>query len=198
MHSFCGSPCYCSPELLRKEDYDGIKSDIYSLGVCLYCMVTGQFPWNIENTQRMIEVILQNAYSIPGYVSPQCSDLIRRLMALNPADRPSHEEILNHPWFNILKTEKEKISLSKDYLFHSLYDSSVFIHKSKIAISHSIGRELHVKDLLNENAGIIRKKSSDMISIPIQRGFFTYPCGVTIRGGKKCIKQMQKKKISYY
>ena len=55
MTSFCGSPCYCSPECLSKLDYDGRKSDIWSLGVLLYTMVTGQIPWNIMNTKMMLE-----------------------------------------------------------------------------------------------------------------------------------------------
>ena len=55
MKTFCGSPCYCSPECLSKLDYDGRKSDIWSLGVLLYTMVTGQIPWNIMNTKMIIK-----------------------------------------------------------------------------------------------------------------------------------------------
>ena len=37
----CGSPCYAPPEMIRKEKYDGLVSDVWSLGVTLYAMVTG-------------------------------------------------------------------------------------------------------------------------------------------------------------
>ena len=160
MNSFCGSPCYCSPECLKKESYDGIKADTYSLGVTLFCMVTGQFPWNIEVPQKMIERILQNSYVIPSHVSPQCADLIHRLMALNPADRPSHTEILNHPWLQLFKSGDFGYNMPKEAIsFPALYDTLVFSSKSKIQTSKSIGKDLHICDLLNNNADIVRKKS---------------------------------------
>jgi 5'-AMP-activated protein kinase catalytic alpha subunit len=41
MSTPCGSPCYAPPEMIRKEKYDGLVSDVWSLGITLYAMVTG-------------------------------------------------------------------------------------------------------------------------------------------------------------
>jgi len=42
---FCGTPNYMSPELIKKEDYDGFASDVWACGVSLYVMINGQFPF---------------------------------------------------------------------------------------------------------------------------------------------------------
>lgn len=39
----CGSPCYAPPEMIQKHVYDGKISDVWSLGITLFAMVTGRF-----------------------------------------------------------------------------------------------------------------------------------------------------------
>ncbi|OHT04484.1 CAMK family protein kinase [Tritrichomonas foetus] len=100
MSSFCGSPCYCSPECLSKIGYDGRKSDIWSLGIILFAMVTGEHPWNILNTNVMLQQILTATFEVPEYVSPDCTDLIRKMIVVEPDDRLTIEEIKNHPFIH--------------------------------------------------------------------------------------------------
>ncbi|EAY13956.1 hypothetical protein TVAG_490940 [Trichomonas vaginalis G3] len=101
MKTFCGSPCYCSPECLCRVQYDGRLSDVWSLGVILYAMVTGEHPWNITNTSIMLRQILKGAYTVPPFVSPQCKELITKMMQVNPRDRITVDEILKHPWLKV-------------------------------------------------------------------------------------------------
>ena len=42
---FCGTPSYMAPELVRKHEYDGQYVDLWALGVLLYSMLTGTFPF---------------------------------------------------------------------------------------------------------------------------------------------------------
>jgi serine/threonine protein kinase len=98
MKTFCGSPCYCAPECLCRIQYDGRKSDIWSLGVILFAMVVGEHPWNVSNTSIMLRQILKAAYTVPSFVSPECKALIQAMMKVNPTERISIEGIIEHPW----------------------------------------------------------------------------------------------------
>jgi serine/threonine protein kinase len=41
----CGTPPYMSPEITSKSTYNGQKSDVWALGVSLYLMLHGKFPF---------------------------------------------------------------------------------------------------------------------------------------------------------
>jgi serine/threonine protein kinase len=41
----CGSPSYAPPEIIRGEPYDGLKSDMWNLGVILYELLSGYLPF---------------------------------------------------------------------------------------------------------------------------------------------------------
>ncbi len=61
--STMGSPRYMSPEQLREEKVDG-QTDIYSLGVILYELLTGQHPFPADNFSQLVNKIL-NAEALP-------------------------------------------------------------------------------------------------------------------------------------
>lgn len=98
MKSFVGSPSYASPECISKVEYDGKISDIWSLGVILYVMVTGNSPWN-QNTPQMVNQIQQADYILPDELSDDCKDLIRRMLTVMPNERINMTDVLNHSWF---------------------------------------------------------------------------------------------------
>lgn len=99
MSTFCGSPSYCSPECLFCTEYDGKKSDIWSLGVILFAMVTGSHPWDCTNQAVMVNQIHHAEYTIPSYVSNECRDIINSCIRVNPNERATLETILQNPWF---------------------------------------------------------------------------------------------------
>jgi len=111
MKTFCGSPCYASPECISRIEYDGMKSDIWSIGVILYEMVTGHHPWNTNNTIQMIKQIQKAQYLISNDVSSSCSDLIQRILRVKPEDRASLDDILSHPWMKLGMASRRRQSL---------------------------------------------------------------------------------------
>ena len=99
MDTFCGSPSYVAPECLFLKEYDGKKSDIWSLGVILYTMVTGNHPWNCTNQRVMFDQIKNANYPMPDFLSPECKDMISSMIRVNPDERATIEQILQKPWF---------------------------------------------------------------------------------------------------
>lgn len=100
METFCGSPLYASPEIIRKENYIGPEIDVWSLGVILYTMVTGLFPWNGKDPQQQLQNALKGRCKLPEYLSEECGNLIKRMLEPDPKQRATIAEIRLHPWTN--------------------------------------------------------------------------------------------------
>ena len=112
MNTFCGTQCYNAPECLMKNEYDAKQSDVWSLGVILYEMVTGSHPWNTSNVNAMIQQIIKAKFVVPPTVTAACDELIKSMLKLRPADRITCKQILEHPWMKLASTRyKSRSSL---------------------------------------------------------------------------------------
>lgn len=102
MTTFCGSTSYCAPECLSRIEYDGKKADLWSLGVILLVMVTGDSPWD-KNAAKMISQIKCAGYNMPppSKISEDCRNLISQLIRVNPHERLPIDEVLKHPWIEL-------------------------------------------------------------------------------------------------
>ena len=132
----CGSTAYASPECLRGGDYNGIKSDMWSVGVILYAMVTGRLPWSEKNEIKMMDQIKGAQYQIPKYLSEDVKRLIRSLINTDPKARPTCSELLQDPWFvgaDTVAFDQERPGISLKYLdkFFGKDDNSVILRNKK-------------------------------------------------------------------
>ncbi|OHS94393.1 CAMK family protein kinase [Tritrichomonas foetus] len=101
MKTLCGSPFYAAPECLQGKFYDGQLSDVWSLGVILYELVTKHHPWPVDNIPQMMKCIQAVKYTVPNDISPPCVDLLHALLRANPNDRMKPNDILKHPWMKL-------------------------------------------------------------------------------------------------
>jgi serine/threonine protein kinase len=85
---FLGTPHFASPEQLEEREID-VRSDIYSLGVTLWYMLAGKTPFNGSTAQVMSQHLNRDPplATLQGQ-SATVVDLLRRMMAKNPDDRP--------------------------------------------------------------------------------------------------------------
>jgi len=109
--SFVGTPGYIAPEALMGEISP--KSDLWSIGVILYILMTGEMPWSslvsLEDgivgspgarqmyRQLKGEVLLWDQEPWPDF--PLARDLCQKLLAFRTEERLSTvEQALSHPW----------------------------------------------------------------------------------------------------
>jgi calcium-dependent protein kinase len=99
LHSTVGTPFYIAPEVL-KSNYDS-KCDLWSVGIILYIMLSGDLPFYAENVNAVFKKIESGVFSMRGTIwddiSEESKHLVSRLICLNTHDRLSAQEALMHP-----------------------------------------------------------------------------------------------------
>ncbi|KAI6252386.1 hypothetical protein MCOR27_009995 [Pyricularia oryzae] len=95
--TFCGSPHYAAPELLREKAYRGEKSDIWSMGVILFAMMAARLPFDDEDMNLMFAKARKAIYHMPSFFSDEAKDLIHRLLQVDPRKRLSMRQMWQHP-----------------------------------------------------------------------------------------------------
>ena len=100
MRARLGTPYYIAPEVLNME-YDE-KCDLWSCGVILYILLSGQPPFGGNSDQDIMNAIRVGKFTFPGnlwgHVSADAKALITRLLKMNPTERPSAKDSLKDPW----------------------------------------------------------------------------------------------------
>jgi serine/threonine protein kinase/Ca2+-binding EF-hand superfamily protein len=93
-----GTPGYLAPESLDYYDYS-YASDIWSLGCCLYSMLSGLLPFNPNINQQDVHHRYRPMTG-PAWVniSNEAKDLVKQLLQRSSHARYSIEQILSHPW----------------------------------------------------------------------------------------------------
>jgi calcium-dependent protein kinase len=98
-----GSPYYMAPEML--DGQYSYATDTWSIGVILYVMMTGAYPFPGKDQTEVFERIKLGVYDVKLLERQKCStevkDLIKKLLVLNQKSRLPIEEALLHPWFEM-------------------------------------------------------------------------------------------------
>jgi calcium-dependent protein kinase len=103
-----GTAYYVSPEVLAGK-YDE-RCDIWSAGVILYILLSGEPPFNGHNDNEIYRRICKMTFTFPENkwrkISKEAKELIK--MMLSPEDkRPTATQVLEHEWFKQVESEEE-------------------------------------------------------------------------------------------
>ncbi|XP_077572283.1 peripheral plasma membrane protein CASK-like isoform X8 [Stigmatopora nigra] len=95
-----GTPHFMAPEVVKREPY-GKPVDVWGCGVILFILLSGCLPF-YGTKDRLFEAIIKGKYKMNprqwAHISESAKDLVRRMLMLDPAERITVYEALNHPW----------------------------------------------------------------------------------------------------
>ncbi|PRW57463.1 serine threonine kinase [Chlorella sorokiniana] len=115
----CGTPEYMAPEVVRgsskiramlegspttESDFTPYSAacDLWSCGVILYMLLSGQPPFSSTSHPRLLRSIVAGRFSFEGpawkRISPEAQDLIAKLLVVDPRQRLTANAALAHPW----------------------------------------------------------------------------------------------------
>ena len=111
-----GTPYYLSPEIISGNPYDA-KSDIWSLGVLLYEMMTFKMPFNANNFSMLVAKIQRGNYIPPPSIyTKDLRELVSKCLTLEPERRPSIQEIIRMPIIqNRIKSFLDEVQYNKEF-----------------------------------------------------------------------------------
>ena len=138
-----GTPYYMSPEVLGKGQYNE-KSDIWSLGCCIYEIVMGKPPFYARSYDELRKHVNEGTIkSLPEQYSREFNDILKLMFERDPIKRPSAEEIFrldfirrkmkilsNRIELSFMVYEYQKL-LSYNYYLESMFLKSEYISTKK-------------------------------------------------------------------
>lgn len=104
-----GTKGYMAPEIGSKH-YDGRKTDIFAAGVVLFVMYAGGPPFEGTVGDPFYSLIRERRFAFfwkaharrrpPSFFSEAFKDLLQRMLAFDPGERPTTFQIAEHPWLD--------------------------------------------------------------------------------------------------
>lgn len=142
-----------APEIVKRADYLGPPTDVYALGVVLFTMLCGRFPFTAATYPELYRKISRGRFPVPSHVSRPGADLLRRMMARDPAERPLLEQCLEHRWFAegeeraregpVLNPQQHISTNAEDDLLPSVLDDVASLGVDAVSTSEAVLTRTH-------------------------------------------------------
>ncbi|XP_016434080.1 serine/threonine-protein kinase GRIK1 [Nicotiana tabacum] len=93
-----GTPVFTAPECCVGGRYHGKAADTWAVGVTLYCMIFGKYPFLGDTLQDTYDKIVNNPISLPDDMNPLLKNLLEGLLCKDPTQRMTLESVAQHEW----------------------------------------------------------------------------------------------------
>mmetsp|Transcript_21804 Transcript_21804/g.33719 ORF Transcript_21804/g.33719 Transcript_21804/m.33719 type:complete len:179 (+) Transcript_21804:582-1118(+) len=132
LKSVVGSKLFMAPEILLGEPHT-FTCDMWSLGIMLYIMLSGSYPFDTRNLDH--EIMETGIIFLPGKwegISQAAQDLIDELLDKSSINRISASKALEHRWF---KQEHADTNIAKNIDSDALYNLIHYRGMSKLRMA---------------------------------------------------------------
>ena len=144
LNNTVGTPYFIAPEILKGE-YDE-RCDIWSIGIILYYMLSGKFPYNAEDNYEIFQKIESEE---PNYfeliVSENVIDFMKKCLIKNPKLRPSAKECLQHPWLEPIFARIRSSSFMSENLILNFSTYTKCPQLKKLILKYLISNMGHIE-----------------------------------------------------
>jgi serine/threonine protein kinase len=143
LKSHCGTPMYAAPEMFLCDTYVGPPVDIWSLGVILYVMLSGNLPFPATTVAELIAVIQNPVIEFPPCMSGGAIDLIRHMLVVDPKRRFTIDQIRGHAWFGADYVQRPaNDTLTKHEEFVNAFELIGCLAEGRQAVTLNYGRKV--------------------------------------------------------
>ena len=115
-HKSVGTPFYMSPEMIDGNSCP--QSDIWSVGIIVYLMLTGRYAFDAKDGENLYEKIKKDEVDMQPLIDSECSeeakDFITKCLKKNASERMTTTECLEHAWINKFCIKKDSNLLNND------------------------------------------------------------------------------------
>ena len=154
---FLGSVPYMSPEEIEGEPVDQ-RTDIYSLGITAYEMITGQRPFPEDDLMELSEMHLRDDIPDPAALRPDLPEELRRFIFKACARKPAHR------YQNIDEVIQTLQPLSEEFGIRRNHITSAKRHMTTLHLLYKEDQQLALKQLLEEFGEKVEKLGIDFKS----------------------------------
>uniref|UniRef100_M4C058 Protein kinase domain-containing protein n=1 Tax=Hyaloperonospora arabidopsidis (strain Emoy2) TaxID=559515 RepID=M4C058_HYAAE len=136
----CGTPGYVAPEILEGASY-GKPVDIWSIGIITYILLAGYPPFHDESQSVLFKKIRKGKFYFDSpywdNVSTDAKEFISKMLVVNPKNRATAEELLEHPWITgtDLATVPLTSALTELRRFHARKKFKAAVHSVQATLS---------------------------------------------------------------
>ena len=111
----------------KDEGYDAFAADVWATGIVLWCFLFGELPYHSLDAESLFESISSGVPKIPSRKSPECEDILSKMLTYDAEKRISFNELLKHIWItehdeaesesnvNVAKNMKSKLLKLKSH-----------------------------------------------------------------------------------
>ncbi|KAG7888530.1 hypothetical protein KL936_003742 [Ogataea polymorpha] len=114
LETSCGSPHYASPEIVAGRTYHGSPSDVWSCGIIFFALLTGHLPFDDSNIRKLLLKVQTGKFHMPVNLSSEAKDLIWSMLRVDPRDRISIHDILNHPLLKKYPDKGDEVFIAQE------------------------------------------------------------------------------------